>query len=153
MIFVCSGCTQSIGTPWHYQASRTSLMSHLVINLPQIGAAPYQHFIEGQHCHCQGMADPRIDCCCQKWSNSPKTVSKLLPSCHQPAKVIDLINVLRCPQKDPDLENSPARVTSIKSGQHWFVCQSLTRQGDNDQSKSLVEEDLLQLKSKHFTVS
>ena len=43
MIFVCSGCTQSIGTTWHYQASRTSLMSHLVINLPQIGAALYEH--------------------------------------------------------------------------------------------------------------
>ena len=161
MIFVCSGCTQSIGTTWHYQASRTSLMSHLVINLPQIGAAPYQHCIEGQHCHCQGMADPRIVCCCQKWSNSPKTVSKLLPSCHQavgchqPASKLDCF--YKCSQvprkKDPDLENSPALVTSIKSGQHWFFCQLLTRQGDNDQSKSLVEEDLLQLKSKkHFTV-
>ena len=65
MIFVCSGCTQSIGTTWHYQASRTSLMSHLVINLPQIGAALY----EAKYCYCKGMADPKINCCCQKWLN------------------------------------------------------------------------------------
>ena len=72
--------------------------------------------------------------------NCPKTVDKLLPSCHQavgchqPATKLDCYN--KCSQvprkKDPDLENSPALVTSIKSGQHWFVCKLLTRQGDND---------------------
>ena len=116
MIFVCSGCTQSIGTTWHYQASRTSLMSHLVINLPQIGAAPYQHWGKtlslqrhGVPENCIAVAkNGQIGYCCDQSVpdlNCPKTVSKLLPSCHQavgchqPAKVIDLINVLRCPKK------------------------------------------------------
>ena len=58
----------------------------------------------------------------------------LAVGCHQPATKLDCF--YKCSQvprkKDPDLENSPALVTSIKSGQHWFVCKLLTRQGDND---------------------